>query len=62
MAFVGLRANDGNLFLGDTLAGMNDAGHPFPKIADIIESNPPGLFLTDEELADRMARARQEEV
>lgn len=50
--FVGLRARAA-FFSGasDGLTIRNDRGADFPRIADIIESNPPGLFLTDEEIA-----------
>lgn len=30
---------------GRSLASDNDNGVPFPEIADIIESRPPGLFV-----------------
>jgi hypothetical protein len=56
MSFVGLAHREG-AFHGPVrertryLAGLNDDGSSFLVIADIIESNPPGLFLTDEELA-----------
>ena len=49
MDFVGLRDNCGE-FYGDngggepSLAHINDDGAPFSEIADIIESEPPGLF------------------
>ena len=29
----------------ETLAGLNDTGKTFAEIADIIESEPPGLFV-----------------
>ena len=38
---------DANLYLaggGFSLASLNDAGIPFAVIADVIESNPQGLF------------------
>lgn len=44
MGFVGLRTSEGR-FGRATLAGKNDAGHSFNEIADIIESEPEGLFI-----------------
>lgn len=41
--FVGLSQGEGSF--GDTcLTGINDSGKSFSEIADIIESEPPGLF------------------
>lgn len=34
----------GDRYLDDSLADRNDKGYSFAEIADIIESNPPGLF------------------
>lgn len=56
MDFVGLRTDIGSFeqvhgddgeIIGEhtTLADENDAGASFSEIADIIESNPPGLFI-----------------
>lgn len=42
--FVGLRSDDGQ-FDGGTLARRNDECASFADIADIIESEPPGLFI-----------------
>lgn len=33
------------------LTAMNDCGVPFPKIADFIESNPPGLWVDEQQAA-----------
>ncbi len=49
MEFVGLK-HSGAFYDQTGLAEENDKGTPFSGIADIIESNPPGLFLTDEEI------------
>jgi hypothetical protein len=45
----GLSTTEG-LFTGTggvhkSLASLNDGGNSFAEIADIIESNPPGLFI-----------------
>jgi hypothetical protein len=42
---VGLRDAYGSFNHGDSLAGWNDTGRSFSEIADIIESEPKGLFL-----------------
>lgn len=44
MRFVGLARKDGD-FGGEELTSLNDDGKSFSEIADIIESEPPGLFL-----------------
>jgi hypothetical protein len=48
MNFVGLSKDDGRFIddrgLTDTLAGRNDSGASFAEIANIIESEPRGLF------------------
>lgn len=43
MQFVGLATSCG-IFGDETLTGLNDAGERFGTIADIIESEPAGLF------------------
>lgn len=47
MEFVGL-ADDNGAYGDDgfSLAGQNDGGKSFEDIADIIEAEPPGLFVT----------------
>ncbi len=47
--WCGLRTTDGGFGDEETLAGLNDTGKSFEHIADIIESNPPGLFVTSDE-------------
>jgi len=43
--FVGLRTNNGGYKYGDhALTEKNDAGMTFNEIADLIESEPDGLF------------------
>lgn len=47
--FVGLADDEGNYPVDEddevnSLASLNDAGTPFAQIADIIESEPKGLF------------------
>lgn len=42
--FVGL-AVSGGVYDRDALWRMNDAGSSFAAIADIIEAEPPGLFI-----------------
>ena len=44
MAFVGLIGSEGETEYGDPLSYLNDSGAPFSEIADIIESEPEGLF------------------
>lgn len=49
MRAVGLRDNEGGFELVDGceteyLSNLNDSGVSFAEIADIIESEPPGLF------------------
>lgn len=43
--WLGLSANDGSIDNDDSLACINDAGKRFATIADIIESQPEGLFV-----------------
>lgn len=48
--WLGLRTETGDYYPHDKdgvtcLASQNDLGKPFPEIADIIESAPPGLFV-----------------
>lgn len=45
LAFVGLRDIAGRYDDDRALAAENDRGRPFDDIADIIESEPPGLFI-----------------
>jgi hypothetical protein len=48
LQFVGLRGAMGGFGHDDDrqfLADLNDEGTSFEEIADIIESNPPGLFI-----------------
>ena len=46
MDFVGLRTPDGSAFGSRVILSQeNDAGASFLKIADIIESEPEGLFI-----------------
>jgi hypothetical protein len=42
--WLGLQ-NDSGTYSGGKLSLANDNGVPFAEIADIIESNPPGLFV-----------------
>ena len=43
--WAGLRTCSGD-FHGNNMIGLNDAdGKSFPEIADLIESEPPGLFV-----------------
>ena len=60
-AFVGLATSCGEWklepneaygFKFETLAWRNDDGNSFFEIADIIESEPPGLFLESLEASD----------
>jgi hypothetical protein len=44
-AWLGLRTKSGALFVGDSLARLNDSGQSFVEIADVIESEPEGLFF-----------------
>ncbi|SRR6266404_5786977 len=43
------RGDFGGVFEGKSLSSMNDNGQSFAQIADLIESNPPGLFYEDKE-------------
>lgn len=47
--FLGLKSDDGHFIaaghIHKTLAAINDAGTSFLEIADIIESEPEGLFV-----------------
>ena len=43
---VGLTYSSG-MFYGGALSNQNDMGMPFEKIADLIESEPEGLFLSE---------------
>lgn len=43
-SYFGLRDNNGD-YSGNCLVDLNDEGAPFSYIADIIESEPPRLFL-----------------
>lgn len=48
--FVGLRTSSGDYEIDDdsySLASENDAGKTFAEIADIIESEPEGLFIPE---------------
>ena len=52
MGFVGLTDRIGGFGEGsDALASWNDFGANFAEIADLIESNPPGLFIDSTEEA-----------
>ena len=42
--WLGLQTADGNYSKGGALADDNDRGKTFDEIADIIESEPEGLF------------------
>lgn len=42
--WVGLKRSDGE-FKGGRLTDLNDSGKTFSEIADIIESEPKGLFV-----------------
>jgi hypothetical protein len=44
VGFVGLTKRTGQMADGRVLAELNDCGKSFAEIADIIESEPPGLF------------------
>jgi hypothetical protein len=50
--FVGLSNDEGDHYDDEgnfmTLASLNDGGETFAKIADIIESEPVGLFINPE--------------
>ena len=46
MKWAGLRSSDG-AYQGSALSIKNDSDISFTKIADIIESAPPGLFVED---------------
>lgn len=48
MEYYGLVDDQGKMQDQRTLAGLNDAGLPFEKIANLIESHPPGLSTWDE--------------
>jgi len=41
--WLGLASDNGSM-IGDTLVSMNDIGSTFSEIADLIESEPAGLF------------------
>lgn len=47
MSWLGLREPDGSLKDGRSLASLNDQGYSFEALAQIIESNPEGLFAED---------------
>lgn len=50
MLFVGLRTNRGEFFddtYENALSELNDTGLSFAQIADIIESEPEGLFIDE---------------
>lgn len=44
-AWLGLAHIDGGWDDGESLANRNDAGDTFDEIADIIESEPEGMFV-----------------
>jgi hypothetical protein len=46
-AWLGLRSNTGIYSRSNKLALDNDSGKTFAEIADIIESEPPGLFIEE---------------
>jgi hypothetical protein len=46
-AFFGLVGNDGDYSKNSCLAEDNDSGASFSEIADIIESEPEGLFIAE---------------
>lgn len=46
VAFVGLFSSRGDMPNSKPLTLMNDNGASFSQIADIIESEPPGLFTS----------------
>lgn len=50
-AFVGLRENNGGWKDDQCLSDQNDRGKTFSEIADIIESEPDGLFIDPAESA-----------
>lgn len=55
MQFVGLVNKTGSqndVLQRASLIGQNDSGADFGEIADIIESDPPGLFLESVEAGD----------
>lgn len=45
--WLGLRRCDG-FYGGSSLVGGNDGGYSFAEIADLIESEPEGLFVESE--------------
>ena len=49
--WLGLNSDTGKFFPGDAgtvyLSNLNDGGITFAEIADIIESEPEGLFITE---------------
>ena len=48
-AWFGLADHLGGVFYGESLAERNDAGESFTAIAYLIESEPEGLFETNEQ-------------
>lgn len=42
--WVGLNESNGEMDNHKTLSGLNDSGRSFKEIADLIESQPAGLF------------------
>lgn len=46
MDFVGLADTEGD-YAGGSLVVLNDRGVPFSELAAIIESEPPGLFVSE---------------
>ena len=47
MNWLGLREDDGEMYDGHALDALNDDGTTFLMLADLIESNPPGLFVEE---------------
>jgi hypothetical protein len=43
--WLGLRTTAADIFNSESLACMNDHGKTFAEIADVIESEPEGLFI-----------------
>ncbi|RWL14841.1 MAG: hypothetical protein EOR57_31340 [Mesorhizobium sp.] len=43
--FFGIRDYDGDFYGGSLVCLNDDAGYTFEQIAEVIESEPPGLFV-----------------
>jgi hypothetical protein len=62
MEWLGLYSGEGDNSTGVSLVQMNDDGTTFNDIADFIENNPNGLFITDNIMIYTTTKALRDEV